>query len=116
MLEMVAYRPEAGYKAFDASRDARPMLELRLADGLCYALPYAFLRAVRADLRNPAGQTITLFHAVGEATITGRNLHELKDKLAAQAVNWLRALGPGEPAPEEAATVITGLDFVPAAQ
>lgn len=116
MLEIVSQRAGAAYKAFDASRDGRPMLELRLADGLCYALPYAFLRAVRADLRDPASQTITLFHAVGEATITGRNLHELKDKLAAQAVNWLRAIAATEPAPEEVAPVITGLDFAPATQ
>lgn len=116
MLELVASKDKHAYKAFDSARSGTPfMLDLRLNDDLGWMITYAHLRSSRSHLPAEGEHTLTLFHAVGTATITGRNLHELKDKLAGYAVNWLQVFNPvAHATPEEGATVITGLDFAEA--
>ncbi len=115
MLELVASKDKHAYKAFEGTRgEARPMVDLRLSNTLSWALTYAHLRVTRFSLPDDAPHTLTLFHAVGTATITGRNLHELKDKLAGYAVSWVQVFDPiTHAAPDEAAPVVTGLDFAP---
>lgn len=114
MLELVSSKDKAAYKAFDSARSGTPfMLDLRLSDELGWAITYAHMRVTRSSLPAEGPHTLTLFHAVGTATITGRNLHELKDKLAAYAVNWIQVYDPIiHAAPDEVAPVITALDFV----
>lgn len=114
MLELVASKDKHAYKAFESARgEARPMFDLRLSEEVGWLLTYAHLRSSRAHLPAEGEHTLTLFHAVGTVTITGRYLHELKDKLAAYAVTWMQVFNPVvHAAPEEGAPVITALDFV----
>ena len=118
MLELVASKDKHAYKAFDSARSGTPfMLDLRLSDDLGWMITYAHLRSSRFHLPAEGDHTLALFHAEGTVTITGRNLGELKDKLAGYAVNWLQVFNPVvHAAPEDAAAVITGLDFAPAEQ
>ena len=113
MLELVSSKDKASYKAFESARSGTPfMLDLRLSDDLGWAITYAHMRVTRSSLPADALHTLTLFHAVGTATITGRNLHELKDKLAAYAVNWIQVYDPIiHAAPDDAAPVITAIEF-----
>ena len=116
MLELVASKDKHAYRAFESARgEARPMLDLRLNDHESWLITYAHLRSSRSHLPEEGDHTLTLFHAVGTATITGRNLGELKDKLAGYAVTWLQLFNPVTHAtPEEGQPVITGLDFTEA--
>ena len=117
MLELVSRQDSTTYKACDTHRgETRPMFELRLGDGLSYSLTYAHLRVTRADLRNPDRHSLTLWHAIGTATLTGRNLHELKDKLSTHALSWVTVYDPDHHTlPDEDAPTVTGISFTEAA-
>ena len=113
MLELISRQDSTAYKACDTHRgDARPMFELRLSDGLSYSLTYAHLRVTRADLRDPDRHSLTLWHAIGTATLSGRNLHELKDKLTSHALSWVAVYDPDRHTlTDEAAPVVTKISF-----
>lgn len=100
-----AANPANEYKAFESVRaDSRPVLELRLKDGLSYGVNYAYVRGFRCAM-NGKTHSLTLFSDIGHILIKGRHLQDLKEKLFAHAVLWVRLFdtekdqlpGDGEP-------------------
>jgi hypothetical protein len=86
-------KPEASkddYKAFEAVRaESRPVLELRLKNGLSYGVNYTHLRGFRCEM-NGKTHSLTLYSDMGLILIKGRHLEDLKEKMFSHAVLWVR--------------------------
>jgi hypothetical protein len=81
-----------GYKAFEAVRaESRPVLELRLKNGLSYGVNYAHLRGFRCMVKDDH-HSLTLYSDMGLIIIKGLHLGDLKEKLFSHAVLWVRVL------------------------
>lgn len=81
-----------GYKAFEAVRaESRPVLELRLKNGLSYGVNYSHLRGFRCMVKEDH-YSLTLYSDLGLIIIKGLHLGDLKEKLFSHAVLWIRVL------------------------
>ncbi len=103
--------PWAGYRAYAvASNGNRPQrLEIRGADGVCFARAYHTLNEVTYD-RTTCGEVLLLFLAK-IVTFKGRNLQPVIEALIAGSCEFIAQIGEGEQA-EEGAPVIDELTVI----
>ena len=98
-----------GYQAYKTGGDQRfeVMVTFFTHDGNMRALGYSYLIGLDFD----PSKALVMEFTGRTVTLTGRNLMPIFKALAAHKVVWIREADPLSEPPEDAATVVNGIEF-----